>query len=95
MKLNLSELTFQGGLVPEDKKAIKEVVLDTYNNCVADGAVLELPTKPLSLTTLISTLKEKGLIKGSGSVSSSSQPPTNSSSSEEQQKLLDSYRNGV
>ena len=96
MKLNISDLVFKGGLVPEDKKAIKDVMLDTFNNCVAEGAAsLELPAKPLSFTTLISTLREKGLIKGSGSVSSLPQiPPSNSPSSEEQ-KLLDSYRNEV
>ena len=96
MKLSIYDLNFKGGLVPEDKSAIKDVILDTYNNCVADGAEqLELPVKPVSFTDLVSILKDKGLIKGAGSLPPTPQPSVAATQPQLEQPLLDSYREEV
>ena len=77
MKLSISDLSFQGGLVPEDQKSIKDIILTTYNNCLGEGAEnLELPDKPLTYSSLIKVLKDKGLLKSSCSAPSSSQATT-------------------
>ena len=85
MKLSICDLNFVGGLVPEDKESLKDMILTTFNNCVADGAEnLQLPDQPLSYSSLIQVLKDKGLLKSSLSTPSSSRatPPPLPSSEE-------------
>ena len=89
MKLSISDLNFQGGLVPEDQKSIKDMILTTYNNCLVDGAeTLQLPDEPLSYTDLIKVLTDKGLIKSSCSTSGSSQATPSPSQTCEATDLL-------
>ena len=82
MKLSICDLNFVGGLVPEDKESLKDMILTTFNNCVAEGAEnLQLPDQPLSYSSLIQVLKDKGLLKSSCSTPSSSRaspPPSQS-----------------
>ena len=97
MKLNISDLSFHGGLVPEEQKSIKDIILTTYNNCLVEGAQdLQLPDKPLSYSALIQVLKDKGLIKGSCSpLNGSGTTPSPSQSSEELESLSSSYKQEV
>ena len=62
-KLSINGLIFRGAFVPEVKAAVKDVINDTYSNCLAEGATLTLPEKPVTFSVLIRILKEKGLIK--------------------------------
>ena len=65
MKLGNNNLYLKGSTVPGNKEAIKEAILDTFNACIGEGAEdLKFPTQPLTYTSLISILKEKGLVQG-------------------------------
>ena len=67
MKTENNNLNFRGNIVPANKAAM-------FTACVAEGATLDLPTKPMPYTKVISILKEKGLIKGRTPLSTSAPP---------------------
>ena len=98
MKLSNNDLDFRNGsLIAKVKDSVKDVILDCYNTCVAAGADLTLPDRPLSLTKLISILKEKGLIEGHPPPPQASiqTPSPCIQSSEEELNLMAGYKEEV
>ena len=90
LKLENNNLDFRGNGVAANMDAITEAIQDMFTACVAEGATLDLPTKPMPYTKVISILKEKGLIKGRTPLSTSAPPQ-----SPEELALLAQHRQEV
>ena len=90
LKLENNNLDFRGNGVAANKAAITEAIQDMFTACVAEGATLDLPTKPMTYSEVIAILKEKGLIKGHPTPSTSAPPQ-----SPEEMQLLAQHRQEV
>ena len=64
-KLACHNMVYDGSAVPKAQPAITDGINDLVGKCIAEGAVLDTPYKPLSFKDLIKDLEGLGLVQPS------------------------------